>query len=101
MHIIQIFLPLRDNDKNLFSPKLFSKVKTELIDKFDGLTAFVQSPAQGLWVDDDGISKDEIVILEVMSEGLDRKWWANYRLTLEKRFEQEKVIIRSCVAELM
>ena len=64
--------------------------------RLGGLTAHARAPAEGLWKEDSSAtSKDEIVIYEVMAEGLDAKWWSKYRERLEKRFKQEKVIVRA------
>ena len=35
------------------------------------------------------------MIFEVMAVELDQKWWGKYRARLEKRFKQEKVIVRA------
>ncbi len=75
MHAVEIFLPLSDDEGNRFEAELFGKVRRELVERFGGLTAFTQSPAEGLWEDEGEVSRDEIVIFEVMADGLDRGWW--------------------------
>ena len=32
---------------------------------------------------------------EVMVESLERAWWAEYRSTLERRFEQRELVVRA------
>lgn len=34
-----------------------------------------------------------------MSDTLDREWWRDYRRTLEKRFAQDELVIRSQTVE--
>jgi len=102
MHIIEIFLPLLDNDGKRFGPETFAQLREELTARFGGLTAFTRSPAEGLWEDSDGeCSRDEIVIFEVMSDGLDRNWWEKYRTELEQRLRQERILIRAHEVEII
>jgi hypothetical protein len=89
-------LPLHDNNKQPFAHADFDIVRQELIQKFGGVTAFQRSPAVGLWKDeDDDVSRDDVVMFEVMSDELDKQWWKNYRETLERRFSQEELIVRA------
>ena len=95
MNLIEILLPLRDNDGHRFGPELFAKVREELIEHFGGLTAFSRSPAEGIWEPKEGErSRDEILILEVMTDWIERSWWTAYRKDLEQRFRQEEIVIR-------
>ena len=95
MHLIEILLPLRDNDGEAFGQKLFAEVRDELVERFGGLTAFSRSPAEGLWDEGGERNRDEIVVLEVMADTLDRDWWRGYRAALERRFRQDEVVIRA------
>ncbi len=95
MNVIEIFLPLSDNDGRRFGRELYGRVRAELVDRFGGLTAFSRSPAEGLWVDEGETSRDEIVIFEVQADTLDRGWWREYRRQLEQRFAQEVILIRA------
>ncbi|HEY0111549.1 MAG TPA: hypothetical protein VGB59_00190 [Allosphingosinicella sp.] len=96
LQLIEILLPLTDNEGCRFEPALFGKVREELVERFGGLTAFTRSPAEGLWEVEGGErSRDEIVIFEVMADWIDRSWWRNYRAELEKRFRQDEILIRS------
>jgi hypothetical protein len=94
MHLIQILLPLYDNAGNAFGEELYIKVRTELTERFGGLTAFTRAPAQGLWRSDGKTTHDDIVVFEVMAAEIDKEWWANYRLGLEASFRQDTIIIR-------
>ncbi len=95
MYLIQILLPLYDNDGEAQPPELLQAVSRELSSEFGGLTAFTRAPAEGHWYGDgDTTTRDDIVIFEVMSEGVDRRFWRAYRADLEARFRQEVVVIR-------
>jgi hypothetical protein len=96
MYLIEIFLPLCDLAKNPFPQQLFSATRDELVVEFGGLTAYSRTPVVGLWSDKEGnVVRDDVVIYEVIAERWDRSWWVPYQRTLEKRFAQEKMMIRS------
>ena len=99
MHLIEFLLPLRDNEGEAFGQELFAEVREELVERFGGLTAFARSPAEGVWDEGAGRSHDEIVVLEVMAEALDRDWWREYRGSLERRFRQNEVVIRASAVQ--
>lgn len=100
MNVIEIFLPLYDKGGRRFGAEPFAQVREELVERFGGLTAFSRSPAEGLWEPEDGErSRDDIVIFEVMARDLDRGWWRDYRATLERRFGQDEILIRSSAVE--
>ena len=96
MHLVQILLPLYDNEGEPIPQLQFRRVSGEMADRFGGVTAFTRAPAEGLWKDaGENTSHDEIVVVEVMVADLDRAWWADYRNELERRFRQEVVVIRA------
>ncbi|MEN1959224.1 hypothetical protein WCE41_02610 [Luteimonas sp. MJ246] len=100
MYLIQLFLPLYDNDGSVIARSLHDAVRNELTDRFGGVTAFVRSPAVGAWEDDDGsVQRDDVVLLEVMAGHVHHAWWADYRVTLERRFRQDEVLIRATAVE--
>jgi hypothetical protein len=41
------------------------------------------------------MSRDQVVVLQVMAGALERAWWAEYRAELERRFRQEKLVVRA------
>ena len=101
MYLIQLLLPLHNNEKQAFPAEHFDKVREELADRFGGVTAFVRTPAVGLWKSDEDVRRDDVVMFEVMSAELDKEWWLNYRLRLQRKFRQEKVLVwASSVTEL-
>lgn len=83
-----------------FPKALFDQVRTELAEKFGGVTVFVRSPAVGLWEDDDGeVQRDDVVLLEVMAAHVDHGLWRGYRQQLEQRFLQDEVLVRASAVE--
>jgi hypothetical protein len=88
MHLIQLLLPLYSNSGVLFEKNLYVAVRKELVAKFGGMTAYTRAPADGLWQESDHIVRDDLVIYEIMVEGIDQDWWRDYRTVLEERFQQ-------------
>jgi hypothetical protein len=102
MHLVELLLPLFDNDGNRLPAALYRQTRDELVSRFGGLTAFSRAPAEGLWEKEPGqVVRDEVVIFEVMVEEIDRAWWAECRRRLEARFRQETIVIRSTRLELL
>jgi hypothetical protein len=100
LHLIELFLPTFDNHARPFPKVEFDRVRRELTAQFGGVTAFMRSPATGLWADETGdVRRDELVSFEVMTETLDRDWWRNYREQLEQRFDQEEILMRVSTCE--
>jgi hypothetical protein len=100
MHIVELLLPLRDNEGNEFPRATLDAVRHELTERFGGVTAHLRAPAAGAWKDDEGdVARDDVVIVEVMADSLDRAWWAGYRRELEARFRQDEILIRATECE--
>ena len=94
MHLIEIFLPLRDNQGAPFAANEFAEIRRALTEKFGGLTAFSRAPADGTDKERGSERHDELVIFEIMTDTLDRNWWSTYRQALERRFRQDRILIR-------
>jgi len=101
MHLVQILLPLADNEGRRFGGEAYGRVRSELAQKFGGITSFTRAPAEGVWKDGGQMSRDDIVVFEVMTRDLDRAWWERYRATLEQRFEQEAIVVRAIRVEML
>ena len=100
MFLVEFLLPTFDNDGRRFPKDEFERVRRELTDKFGGVTAFMQSPAAGLWEDEQGqVRHDDLVTFEVMTESLDRDWWREYREQLGQRFRQQEIVMRASAFE--
>ncbi len=95
MHLLQILLPVADNDGTRFPSSQFAALRQELTHRFGGVTVFSRSPAEGFWQGGQGTHEDDIVIFEVMVEALDEGLWRERRRALEKEFRRDVVVIRA------
>lgn len=96
MYLIQLLLPLNANDGQRLPGALFQEVREELVARFGGLTAFSRAPVEGLCQDEaERVEDDDLLVYEVMTEALDRAWWADYRRRLETAFRQREILIRA------
>ena len=71
MVLIQLLLPTtRPNDASSADAlTALADTRGELAERFDGLTAYVRSPAKGIWTAPDGhTEQDEVVMVEVVTE---------------------------------
>jgi hypothetical protein len=60
------------------------------------LTAHTLTPASGLWRSPDGdLLYDDLIVYEVIAERVERTWWSGYRKTLQQRFDQEALVVRT------
>lgn len=102
MHLVEIFLPLNDNQGNSLPQSLYDQVRAQLVQEFKGLTTYSRAPAEGIWKAPDQTStRDSIVIYEVLVPQLDRLWWADFRKKLEGLFRQETVLVRASEVETL
>jgi len=102
VYLIQILLPVRDNEGKPFDHDQFERVRAELAERYGGVTFHSRAPAQGVWKDDNGdVAHDDVLVAEVMAEHQDREWWPPYRGELEKRFRQDKIVARIIACELL
>ena len=100
--LIQILLPLQDEKDKSFPQELYTKLRSELTNKFGGITIYTRSPATGLWKNEnDHIERDTIVIYEVIAESFDRSYWHNHKAYLEDQFKQDELIIRSMDVDVL
>jgi hypothetical protein len=98
--LVQIILPVYDNERRPFSPVEYVRIRRELTERFGGMTAYMRAPAEGFWEDADGQThRDDVVIVEVMTDMLDRDWWSEYGRQLAQRFAQEEMAMRALAFE--
>jgi hypothetical protein len=100
-YLVQILLPLYDNHGVQFASAVYGKVRSELTDRFGGLTAYTRAPAEGLWGTGHEVKRDDIVVLELMAPALDPGWWHAYRKQLEKLFRQDQIVVRAQAYEAL
>jgi hypothetical protein len=99
-HLIQLLLPTSDDRGRPFDGSLFASTRAELVKRFGGITAYLRSPAAGAWVAPEGtVERDEVVMVEVVVDDLDRAWWHDYLLLLRARFDQEEIHARAIAME--
>jgi glycine/D-amino acid oxidase-like deaminating enzyme len=90
----QLILPLHDNHEQAFPTAHFNKVREDLMNRFGGVTAFLRSPAIGLWkANSADVNRDEVVMFEVLTEQVDKDWWADYRKQLQDKFRQDELLV--------
>lgn len=95
MFVVELFLPLEKPDGSTIPGETFERIKSELTNRFGGVTAFLQSPAEGAWKpSSDQVVHDRVATFEVMVDDVDTKWWHDYRRGLEVEFEQEQILAR-------
>lgn len=94
MQLFQILLPLRDNCGRQFAREEFDRIKNELAHEYGGVTAYLQSPAEGFWQQAGDTHRDDVVIFEVMADEIDLVCWRERQGELERRLRQDKVVIR-------
>lgn len=99
MTLLQLLLPIT-GDREVATAKL-EETRTELLAQFGGVTAYLRSPAKGLWADAGEVAADEVVNVEVVVEKFDRAWWGRYERTLAARFAQQEIHIRAIDADLI
>lgn len=74
-YLIEILLPLSDNDGVPFPEDFLRRIQTELTDRFGGVTAHGRAPATGIWRRGNDAQSADIVIVEVMTDKLEPDWW--------------------------
>ena len=96
MHLIQVLLPLYDNNKQPFAKALYDDIRDQLKDSFGEVTFYRHTPAEGLWNDETGKTNfDELITAEVMTDTLNKEWWQQFKHQLEQIFKQDEIVIRS------
>ena len=101
MVLIQLLLPTsRVARADVVAP--LAQTRQELAERFDGLTAYLRSPAKGSWTAPDGrTEQDDVVMVEIVTTTFDQAWWRTYAATLAARFDQESIHIRAVPVEML
>jgi hypothetical protein len=99
MYLIEILLPVRDNEGRPFAAKSYQSLRDELTEHYGGVTAFTRAPAEGESKANTGKVLDDIVVIEVMTDMVDRHWWKQYRESLERTFKQDEIVVRATAFE--
>ncbi len=96
--LVQILLPITDGSS--FS-SVFHDLAQELTARFGGVTTYVRAPAEGRWKTASKVEHDEITVIEVMVDNIDRSYWSDLRRKLERDLQQIEIIIRSQPMDLL
>jgi hypothetical protein len=89
MVLIQLLLPTTGDGADRATAAL-AETRRELVDQFNGVTAYLRSPAKGVWTAPDGPTEaDDVVMVEVVTDVFDRAWWRTYSATLAQRFASQ------------
>ncbi len=99
MHLIEILLPLRDENGEPFPAAYYDDLA--ITDTFGGVTSFLRSPAEVRWHGGGAMQREDIAVMEVMANSLDRTWWRALRDELQAKFRQEELIVRCHDIELL
>ncbi|PPK98941.1 hypothetical protein [Parapedobacter indicus] len=95
MKLVQVFVPLTDNDGNRFSESYFETLKSDLNEKFGGVTVYKQMPIEGFWKETEKkTEKDVLAIFEVLVDVMDTPYWKQLKVQLETNFRQKDLLIR-------
>ena len=101
MVLIQLLLPTKAAGRQDTVAAL-AETQRELSEMFDGLTAYLRSPANGEWTAPDGhTEQDDVVMVEVVTQAFDRSWWRAYATTLAKRFCQDTIHVRAISIQML
>ena len=101
MVLIQMLLPTSGTAR-VDGRAPLAETRRELAARFNGLTAYLRSPAKGLWTAPDGhTEQDDVVMVEVVTDTFDRAWWRTYATTLAERFGQETIHLRAVPVDML
>ncbi|NDK48881.1 hypothetical protein [Rhizobium laguerreae] len=80
---------------------VIATVQREMTERHGGATAYLNSPAKGLWSNGEGAEEDDVIVIEFMADTLDRAWWRQYRRKLEQLLAQEELLVRALPVETL
>jgi phage tail sheath gpL-like len=99
--LIQMLLPV-DGQSATGGEEQAMRTRAELVERFGGMTAYVQTPALGEWTAAGGQrERDRVVMIEVVAPQFDRTWWRSYADTLADRFRQDAIHVRALQVEML
>jgi inorganic pyrophosphatase len=100
--MIQLFLPVKDQNGKPFAKSLYRNLNVQLLKKFGGLTVYARSVATGFWENDNGNKvKEEVLIYEVMTAHVEEKYWKKLKSSLQEKFSQQEIMIISSQIALL
>ena len=101
MVLIQLLLPVTGAAAG-DSTTPIGETRRELAERFNGLTAYLRSPAKGWWTAPDGhTDQDDVVMVEVVTDTFDKAWWRSYAVALAERFGQDAIHLRAVLVDML
>ncbi|NKQ86852.1 hypothetical protein C3Y91_21310 [Rhizobium sp. UPM1133] len=100
MHLIQVFIPAAPQVP-IDVEDVIATVQREMTERHGGATAYLNSPAKGLWSNGEGAEEDDVIVIEVMVDTLDKAWWHQYRRNLEQLLRQDALLVRALPVEVL
>ncbi|MBY5461687.1 hypothetical protein HFO89_36205 [Rhizobium leguminosarum] len=100
MHLIQVFIPAAPQAP-IDVEDVIATVQREMTERHGGTTAYLNSPAKGLWSNGEGEEEDDVIVIEVMVDTLDKAWWHQYRRNLEQLLRQDALLVRALPVEVL
>ena len=102
MVLIQLLLPVSVSPSGAEEDDRVRVTHRELVDAFGGVTAYLRTPAQGVWTAPDGArERDSVVMVEIVTERFDRAWWSEYAGSLARRYQQEEMHVRAMDVDVL
>jgi hypothetical protein len=94
-YLVEILLPQETGAGEPIRQQWFADLLKKLTSKFGGATSFMRSPGEGMWKSGARTQRDEIVIIEVMTDQLEQSFWKDLRERLEDELSHQEIVIRS------
>ena len=94
-YLVQILLPTRTGTGQPVTQARFEELLQELTNKFGGVTSFVRAPGQGLWGSGGDVARDNVAVIEVMTDEIDPPFWQAFRRKLERELAKQEIVIRA------
>ena len=98
-YLVQILLPTRTGTGQPVTQARFEELLQELTNK--RVTSFVRAPGQGLWNSGGDVERDNIAVIEVMTDEIDPPFWQAFRRKLESELAQQEIVIRAQQVSLL
>lgn len=93
--LVELLLPMETGQGKPIEHGWFEALLKELMEKFGGATSFVRSPGQGLWRSGGETERDNIAVIEVMTQELAPDFWQALRERLENELSQDEIVVRA------
>jgi hypothetical protein len=94
-NLVQILVPRSTGYGKPVKRSWFDALLKELADRFGGATSYLRAPGEGLWDMGESQERDDIAVVEVMTDQLDESYWHHFRKRLETELSQDLIVIRA------